>query len=527
MSYGESKIGTLWRGYYITAYGIAVKHGFKGTEEEWLESLVGKAAEIRYNDVTNVLEWSYAGEDVWTELLSLEELQTEVVAQTLAQAEAAKQAAQDAQAAAEAAQSAAEAAQQEAEQNAGITQADASITQTNVQLTQEAKDAAETAQQAAQNAQQAAEAAGTDAEESATLSKSWAVGGTGTRPGEDTNNAEYWAKQAAIAAGGGVLTFNGRTGNVTPEQGDYTPDQVGAADQTLSNLTNYQRALHNIGGRPNRNLLDNWYFVGGGSAYGFLPVNQKGKTAYDGYGYTIDQWKSSGDEVHISADLDYLNLSIDRGSYAGLVQVVNKDLRGLTITLSALLKNVSGDGVRVGVRDLTNDMKVQSVLYSDTTFGVLTVTYTVPDDLNQLQFAFIPNDTGCNVQIKAVKLEIGDKQTLAYQDSTGNWNLFETPNYSEELARCQRYLRTFNAWTKFAADYIDSNRIMFSVPGDMRADPAVSGFALYNGLQQQSGFAFEAHRNGNNITVVATKNGHGLTDAWLGVEDSAYLSAEL
>ena len=30
-----------WRGYYITAYGLAVKHGFKGTEAEWLESLKG------------------------------------------------------------------------------------------------------------------------------------------------------------------------------------------------------------------------------------------------------------------------------------------------------------------------------------------------------------------------------------------------------------------------------------------------------------------------------------------------------
>lgn len=27
--------------YYLTAYGIAVKHGFNGTEEQWLESLVG------------------------------------------------------------------------------------------------------------------------------------------------------------------------------------------------------------------------------------------------------------------------------------------------------------------------------------------------------------------------------------------------------------------------------------------------------------------------------------------------------
>ena len=43
MSY--TKIGTEWRGYYITAYGIAVKHGFIGTEEEWLASLKGDGGE--------------------------------------------------------------------------------------------------------------------------------------------------------------------------------------------------------------------------------------------------------------------------------------------------------------------------------------------------------------------------------------------------------------------------------------------------------------------------------------------------
>ena len=31
-----------WHGYYFTAYGIAVKHGFTGSEEEWLESLRGE-----------------------------------------------------------------------------------------------------------------------------------------------------------------------------------------------------------------------------------------------------------------------------------------------------------------------------------------------------------------------------------------------------------------------------------------------------------------------------------------------------
>lgn len=39
---------------------------------------------------------------------------------------------------------------------------------------------------------------------SATLSQSWAVGGTGTRPGEDTNNAEYFAQQAQQVSQGAV-----------------------------------------------------------------------------------------------------------------------------------------------------------------------------------------------------------------------------------------------------------------------------------------------------------------------------------
>ena len=34
--------------------------------------------------------------------------------------------------------------------------------------------------------------------------QSWAVGGTGTRPGEDTDNAKYWAKQAQTAVAGSV-----------------------------------------------------------------------------------------------------------------------------------------------------------------------------------------------------------------------------------------------------------------------------------------------------------------------------------
>ena len=42
---------------------------------------------------------------------------------------------------------------------------------------------------------------------SATLAESWAVGGTGTREGEDTNNAEYWAQQAQSITNGQLGWF--------------------------------------------------------------------------------------------------------------------------------------------------------------------------------------------------------------------------------------------------------------------------------------------------------------------------------
>lgn len=51
---------------------------------------------------------------------------------------------------------------------------------------------------------QAAAASASESAASATLAESWAVGGTGTRPGEDTNNAEYWASEAQRVSQGAL-----------------------------------------------------------------------------------------------------------------------------------------------------------------------------------------------------------------------------------------------------------------------------------------------------------------------------------
>ena len=148
-----------------------------------------------------------------------------------ASAESANASAQSAKSDAESAKAAAQAAQSKAETantSAQTAKADAEAANTSAQS---AKTAAESAKSAAAGSAQSAGASAQSAQASGKLSESWAVGGTGTRTGEDTNNAKYWSEQAQNAAGGGVSSFNGRSGVVTPQTGDYTAAMVGADAQ--------------------------------------------------------------------------------------------------------------------------------------------------------------------------------------------------------------------------------------------------------------------------------------------------------
>lgn len=90
------------------------------------------------------------------------------------------------------AQTAAQKAQQAAE-DAEAARDDAQDLRDSIEVDRQAlADAVADAEQSAQEA----EASEGNASDSATLAESWAQGGTGTRQGEDTDNAEYWANQA-------------------------------------------------------------------------------------------------------------------------------------------------------------------------------------------------------------------------------------------------------------------------------------------------------------------------------------------
>lgn len=130
---------------------------------------------------------------------------------------------------------------------------------------QSAKDAAGTATNAASSASQsAASASGSASQAQASAAaaaqsaasvdginktaQSWAVGGTGTREGEDTNNAKYWAQQAGATVGGDFATKNEAQGYVTTHNQSSTAhsdirdvlsgkETAGAAAAVQKNLT--------------------------------------------------------------------------------------------------------------------------------------------------------------------------------------------------------------------------------------------------------------------------------------------------
>lgn len=143
---------------------------------------------------------------------------TGIVAQATAQANAAAQSAEIASASAQTAQSAAS--------SAGTAASTAST-------------AAEAASGSASQAQASAAAAAQSAASVDGINKtaqSWAVGGTGTRPGEDTDNAKYWAQQAQAVVGGDFATKNEAQGYVT------THNQSADAHADIRNALNGKEA---------------------------------------------------------------------------------------------------------------------------------------------------------------------------------------------------------------------------------------------------------------------------------------------
>lgn len=335
----------------------------------------------------------------------------------------------------------------------------------------------------------------------------------------------------------GVTSFNGRSGEVVPQEGDYTAQQVGALPITggtmegdvtvpwgkkiifgaegpdygrlefyadLSGDAHFQyaddpditeRESTRIGGiaapkyndeaankkyvderaaagRRGDNLLDNWYFAD--------TINQRGQTEYTSAGYTIDRWS-----IEAGAKLKVLEDGVvftpNPSNYNTCTQYVEnyKELVGKQLTLSVLIEeNTCANCLLWFYGGNTDNFVCVTMNGSDKLYSV---TMTPKSNITSLRCGFQGRNSAGSVKILAVKLELGDQQTLAHQDAAGNWVLNDPPpNKAQELLKCMRYQLVFN-WSpeNFAVGYghtvsTTAANAFLPAPTLMRTTPTIS-----------------------------------------------------
>ncbi len=206
-----------------------------------------------------------------------------------------------------------------------------------------------------------------------------------------------------------------------------------SVDKGGTGATTPQGALAALGAGVRPNLLDNAYFVGGGTGYGTFPVNQKGVLSGNtDRQFICDRWGQFGSEWRLTKDGLIMAKRSDAASWSFYQQIPVETLHqlvGKVVTVSVLLDSVL--------------VTATQVLSSPVTYFLFEngerAEINVNDDANgSLQYY----GSTTTRTVKAMKFEMGAGQTLAYQDADGAWHLLPQPDsdYVTQLLRCQQYL---------------------------------------------------------------------------------------
>lgn len=235
--------------------------------------------------------------------------------------------------------------------------------------------------------------------------------------------------------------------------------------------------------QTNPNLLDNWYFVGGGSQLGggAFPINQKRQTSYNNTN-AIDRWNANG-VCTVTLNSGYITISSSSSSSdrAFLVQRFDNYksafLRGKTVTASILFS----DGTFLFGSKAINTTGTTDI-YAASNFAL---RYNVRSNGHD-EFCIIVPGSGGSRNVVAVKLEFGEIQTLV-RLGFSTYYLTEIPNYTEMLTRCQSYYYRTNLENSqystvglASADTSSSINAMVSFPTTMISAPTVSSSGTIN-----------------------------------------------
>ena len=350
------------------------------------------------------------------------------------------------------------------------------------------------------------------------MAKSYAVGGTGIRPGEDTDNAKYYKEQASSisigslgatneklyfgdtksgSAGGDVssvvalnssgvartyqlkdneartLAGNAQTAADAAQGTANTAVSNASAAQSTANtaVRNASTAQSTADGAvtaagnaqaladQNARIVSNDNLLDNP----FFTVNQRGVTTWSS-GYGVDRWRANGSNVTCTISNGLLSFTT-ASTFAGIVQFLESErlVIGKQYTASVML----------------SDGTIKSGTFTASTSGTISISSIDSNWLLRILYdsslwkLSIINTSGVNasLSVKAMKLEKGSVSTLA-NDSI--------PPYAPTLLECQRYFVRFSG---ASANYYvgcgmcnTSTELVVHIPYPtrMRAVPAAS-----------------------------------------------------
>ena len=226
----------------------------------------------------------------------------------------------------------------------------------------------------------------------------------------------------------------------------------------------------------NANLLRNGTFADG------CIVNQRGKTSYAGTGYGVDMWYTTGATLSVDVTAEGVKLYKNAASAnPAWAQAMETDAAvGQTVTVSMLYKG-SGEGASLRVAQSGGIVTLSNV--SDWTLVQNTFTLekwsvgTLQDRAIVAIQCFESMAANQGLYIKAIKLELGEQQTLAHQNGDGAWVLNELPDYGGELLRCQRYYQVYTTAAARPAKALDCRPVMRTDP--VQSTVSLGGATLY------------------------------------------------
>lgn len=277
----------------------------------------------------------------------------------------------------------------------------------------------------------------------------------------------------------GITQIDNTDGNTVQQALQNLSDKLTKVDPYLGNPVSITQggtgaktageALYNLGAKPNDNLLDNWYFIGGGNQLGgeVFPINQKGLTTYLAGRNTFDRWSCDGN-VCIQSDFVVFNNTF----YQYVPWNKIKSLLGKTLTMTILY---SDNTLRSGVIKLKSTYIESTIEQSS---DPILQMFIDPNNPSQI-FRHVDS-----AYVKALKIELGENQTLARQLEDGSWEPLEKPDYTSELLKCQKYFYK-SSQQIYVSGYTYNSIVNLSIPlpTQMRiANPTcdISGFIIPN-----------------------------------------------